>query len=103
MSYPKWIYSRDGEKKIVKTAEEHEAHPGWAEHPDGPFFVKPKPVVEAVESPMPEENPQVTGEEEASQSAEDESDSPAEDQAVDEQPVRRGRGRPPGSKNRPKE
>lgn len=31
--YPKWIYSKDHEAKIVHSKEEHEAHKGWEETP----------------------------------------------------------------------
>jgi hypothetical protein len=33
MSYPKWIYSKSGEAKIVKDEAEHKEHKDWAESP----------------------------------------------------------------------
>lgn len=49
MVYPKWIYRKDGEAKVVNSKEEHKAAgKGWAETPT---------AFEKVEEPEAEEAP----------------------------------------------
>lgn len=52
MSYPKWIYSKELEAKIVYSKEEHEAHKGWEEAP----FAKPEKQDETPQEPKTDQD-----------------------------------------------